>query len=200
MAVFNELELDCLKEFMNIGVGKSARSLAELFGRRVGLSVPQVMELDPGTLGVFLRDYGGTASCYEAAGQDFFGPLQGQGFFFLNRSEALSIASVIGLELDMADGIITDLVEELSNLVLVSCVGFMADALKGSCSFSAPHYLGCETNLTGVTEQGDVRLGLKTVFSFGPGNADGHLVLTVRGSSLPWLKSALDTHLAGLSC
>lgn len=206
-AALTELELDALRELMNTGVGKSARSLSELLGRPVVLSVPFVGALDgPGAGEFFSREFKREAS-YASAAQDFNGPLAGRGLFVLSNDECSSIASLIGLAPEMTEGVVVDLVEELCNLVLVSCVGFIAGALGAKAQFSSPNFTGrwdagafdC-ASFTTVGSEDAPRLGLRTSFRFKDSEADGHLLLAISGRSGSWLRAGLASYIEGLLC
>lgn len=207
MDALTELELDALRELMNTGVGKSARSLSELLGRPVVLSVPIVGALEGAAAGEFFsREFKREAS-YASAAQDFTGPLAGRGLFVLSNDECSSIASLIGLSPEMTEGVVVDLVEELCNLVLVSCVGFIAGALGGKAQFSSPNFTGrweaggfdCAAFVEPEAEAAS-RLGLRTSFKFKDSDADGHLLLAVSGRSGPWLRAGLASYIEGLLC
>lgn len=207
MDALTELELDALRELMNTGVGKSARSLAELLGRPVMLSVPFVGALDGSGAGEFFsREFRRDAS-YASAVQEFSGPLAGRGLFVLSNKECSSIASLIGLTPEMTEGILVDLVEELCNLVLVSCVGFIAGALGAKAQFSSPTFSGrweadgfdC-ASFAEPNAEAAPRLGLRTSFKFKDSEADGHLLLAVSGRSGSWLRAGLASYIEGLLC
>ena len=202
-AALTELELDALRELMNTGVGKSARSLSELLGRPVVLSVPFVGTLDgPGPGEFFSREFKREAS-YASAAQDFSGPLSGRGLFVLSNEECSSIASLIGLAPEMTEGVVVDLVEELCNLVLVSCVGFIAGALGAKAQFSSPNFMGRweadDFDYSSFAEAAP-KFGLRTSFKFKDSEADGHLLLAVSGRSSSWLRAGLASFIEGLRC
>lgn len=205
MDALTELELDALRELMNTGVGKSARSLSELLGRPVVLSVPIVGALEGAGAGEFFsREFACEAS-YASAAQDFTGPLAGRGLFILSNDECSSIASLIGLAPEMTEGVVVDLIEELCNLVLVSCVGFIAGALGGKAQFSSPSFAGrweaggfdCASF---IEPEAAPRLGLRTSFKFKDSEADGHLLLAISGRSGSWLRAGLASYIEGLLC
>lgn len=206
-AALSELELDALRELMNTGVGKSARSLSELLGRPVVLSVPFVGALDgPGADDFFSREFRPEAT-YASAAQEFSGPLAGRGLFVLSNEECSSIAALIGLAPEMTEGVVVDIVEELCNLVLVSCVGFIAGALGGKAQFSSPNFTGRwsavgfdRASFAEPEAQSAPRLGLRTSFKFKDSQADGHLLLAVSGRSGPWLRAGLASYIEGLLC
>ena len=43
--MFNEMELDALKELGNIGAGHAATSLSQLLDRTIEISVPKISEI-----------------------------------------------------------------------------------------------------------------------------------------------------------
>lgn len=206
-AALSELEIDALRELMNTGVGRSARSLSELLGRPVVLSVPFVGALGGEGAGEFFSREFRRGASYASAAQDFSGPLTGRGLFVLSNDECTSIAALIGLAPEMTEGVVVDIVEELCNLVLVSCVGFIAGALGAKAQFSSPCFAGrweaggfdC-ASFSGPGSEAAPRLGLRTSFSFKDSKADGHLLLAISGRSGPWLRAGLASYIEGLLC
>jgi hypothetical protein len=114
------------------------------------------------------------------------------------------MASMIGLSQDLSESMVSDIIEELSNLVLVSCIGFIASSLGKKCSFTTPEYQknreSCADGCEGLVATDTVSLGLRTALLFKDSDADAHLILTMSGASLPWLKEALGAYIEELQC
>ncbi len=201
---FTELELDALKELMNTGVGKSARALSELLGRHVRLSVPSLGIIDREGVKDLLKGILKGDDPYSVAKQTFSGPLSGTGIFLLTHAECENIAAMIGLSQDSLDGVVTDIVEELMNLVLVSCVGYMASNLGHKSHFSPPHFQGTmdpkSMDVLSLAPEGDAWIGLRTSFTFKDSESDGHLFLAIDTRSSEWLKEALNAFIRGFEC
>jgi chemotaxis protein CheC len=204
IAPFTELEIDAIKELMNTGVGRSARALSELFNRQVRLSVPRVSVLDAEKRAAFVNAEFAQGKRYAMARQGFMGLFEGQGIFILPYDECLAMAGMIGLSQDMTESMVPDIIEELSNLVLVSCVGFIASSLGRKCTFTTPEYQkdreSCADGCEGMLETDMLSLGLRTTLLFKDSDADAHLILTMSGASLPWLKEALGAYIEELRC
>ncbi len=204
IAPFTELEIDALKELMNTGVGRSARALSELLNRQVRLSIPSVAVLDSASKAAFINEEFVQGRRYAMARQGFMGLYEGSGLFILPYEECLDMAGLIGLGQDVTEGLVPDIVEELSNLVLVSCVGFIAGSLGRKCSFTTPEFqkakVSCAEGCEDLLEADGVTLGFRTTLLFKDSDADAHLILTMSGASLPWLKEGLGAYIEGLQC
>ncbi len=204
IAPFTELEIDALKELMNTGVGRSARAMSELLNRQVRLNVPRVCVLDNESRADFVNAEFIPDTRYAIAKQGFMGLFEGTGLFILPYDECLSMAGMIGLSEDLTESMVPDIIEELSNLVLVSCVGFIASSLGKKCSFTTPEFQkareSCAEGCESLLEADMVSLGFRTALRFRDSDADAHLILTMSGSSLPWLKEALGAYIEGLQC
>ncbi len=204
IAPFTELEIDALKELMSTGVGRSARALSELLNRQVRLAVPYVMVLDSGSSAAFVNAEFVQGKRYAIARQSFMGLFEGLGLFILPYEECLGMASMIGLSQDATASMVPDIIEELSNLVLVSCVGFIANSLGRKCTFTTPEFQNtmesCVEGCESLLEAEAVSLGFRTTLLFQDSDADAHLILTMSGASLPWLKEGLGAYIEGLRC
>lgn len=204
IAPFTELEIDALTELMNTGVGRSARALSELLNRQVRLSVPSVAVLDSANRAAFINEEFVQGRRYAMARQGFMGLYEGSGLFILPYEECLGMAGMIGLSQDATESMVPDMVEELSNLVLVSCVGFIASSLGRKCSFTTPEFqkamMSCAEGCEDLLEADGVLLGFRTTLLFKDSDADAHLILTMSGASLPWLKEGLGAYIEGLRC
>ena len=86
-----DLELDGLKESMNICMGKAASALSEIFGKQVRISIPQVI-LEPaeqirGALGAYDR--------VVAVSISIVGDAKGDLMLFFNKPDSSSLANLL---------------------------------------------------------------------------------------------------------
>lgn len=136
-----DLQLDALKEVINIGVGYAAGSLNELVGTPISLRVPEVdvLELDDARLRVTAFGWGRVASVQLA----FTGPLKGNVALVFPYESAVKLVSLLtgdeGSNSDV-DGIRAATLEETGNIILNGVVGSVSNLLQGQISFSIPYY------------------------------------------------------------
>jgi chemotaxis protein CheC len=161
-----DLQLDALKEVVNLGVGYAAGSLNELIGTPISLRVPEVdiMTLDDARVRATALGWGRVASVHLS----FAGPLKGNVALVFPYDSAVKLVSLLtgdeGSNSDV-DGIRAATLEETGNIILNGVVGSISNLLQGKISFSIPYY----------SEQG----GLPARFA-GTGNSSGFQVIFAR--------------------
>jgi chemotaxis protein CheC len=136
-----ELQVDALKEVMNLGVGYAASSLNELVGAHVSLCVPEVAVLT----------YEGAVARFADLGWNilstvqlrFSGPLKGDVALIFPSDSAVKLVSLLtgdeGSNSDV-DGIRAATLEEAGNILLNGVVGSISNLLDENISFSVPYY------------------------------------------------------------
>jgi chemotaxis protein CheC len=131
-------QLDALRELMNIGVGRAARSLAELTGREVALRVIEIETLDPARPDQ-LADLLHQANLRIS--QPFSGGLEGFALLTLTRDGAVRIAQLL-LDKSAQDDAFDELEQgallELGNIVIGAAVGMLATGLQAPVRYELP--------------------------------------------------------------
>ncbi|GEM_PF-1795221 len=137
---------DVLLEFVNMGVGRAARSLSELTNREVAIAVPTLELLNPTEYeqrsmmdcGISLR-----------INQAFSGGMQGQALLVLNRPGAIRLAHLL-LGKSEGDDAFDDQEQgallELGNIVIGNVMGLLASELDAPVDFELP-----QLQLRGIT-------------------------------------------------
>jgi chemotaxis protein CheC len=207
--VFSELELDALKEIMNIGFGKAAVTLSEVIDLHVILSVPKIMVLTPDTIGSFCGSEIETPAEYSMVEQFFFGHFQGASFLLLEREEGKKLSRIfsVGDELSMSEAEFGSLeretVKEIGNIIIGACVGKIAEMLEDQVQFLPPHYLPSPLTQSlfekHLGENANTALVFKTLFHFEQQDVVGLLFLIASEGSMRWMKQAVEQYLEGLS-
>ncbi len=91
---FSELELDALKEFINIGFGKAAGELSEIMNLHVMLNVPDVAILEAGEVGRFIGSDIKDHNDYSIVEQFFIGNFKGVTFLALPFNEGKKLMNI----------------------------------------------------------------------------------------------------------
>jgi CheY-like chemotaxis protein len=136
-----EVQLDTLKEVINIGVGYAASSLNEMVGTPITLRVPEVevLALEEARMRLGALQWGRVASLQLA----FSGPLRGQVALLLPYDGAVKLVALLtgneGSNPDV-DGIRAATLEETGNIILNGVVGSISNFSRGRISFSIPDY------------------------------------------------------------
>jgi len=205
---FSELELDALREIMNIGFGQAASNLSEVINLNVVLSVPRIVIMETTAIGDFMHSEVGIPSDYSMVEQFFFGNFEGTSFLLLPETEGAKLATLfdVGAEqegLDLEPGSLErEAVMEIGNIIIGACVGKIAEILKDQVQFQPPHYLTSplvrEELAKYIGHKAGLALVFKTVFNFEKQHLYGFLFLIASESSLKWVKQALSSFTAGL--
>jgi len=206
---FSELELDALRELMNVGFGLAAVSLSEVIDLRVTLTVPKISVLEAKTIPDFLEGEIDRAPAYSMIEQFFFGRFSGTSFLLVPKEEGKKLAALFGDESSYRDSELDfgsferEVVVEIGNIVIGACVGKLAEMLKDRVTFQPPRYLGSDVDAVKLrqhlAENEGVALVFKTKFSFSNADAYGLLFLIAANDSIEWTKKAVDEYIEGLA-
>ena len=134
------LQLDILKELINIGVGKAAGVMNVMLHTPLELSVPHVEVIDPQNL-----DTLGASPCATVC-QGFKGRFGGTAaLVFPPESAATLVMALTGEEsqgLDL-DELRTGTLTEIGNIVLNGVMGAIANTLKEHIEYNVPSFQEC---------------------------------------------------------
>ncbi|HKX31166.1 MAG TPA: chemotaxis protein CheC [Blastocatellia bacterium] len=134
-----ERQRDALSELINIGFARAGASLSDLTGQRVVLEVPQVAihrmsELNQ-ALGRFVT--GDVATVHQI----FTGPVAGHALLLLDYDGAVALKYLLTDEPVLAgrlDASAREVLTEVGNILLNSCLGMFGNLLQVQVSFSVP--------------------------------------------------------------
>lgn len=137
----DSLHLDALTEVFNIGRGRAARSLSEIVGYTIQLSVPELRIVK--TDEINLNNLSLNKGRFGAVTQYFHESFNGEVMLLFTEEHALEIVrdmigSSISIE-DLAD-FENEAMCELGNIILNACLSAMADVLSISMGSSLPSY------------------------------------------------------------
>jgi len=192
-----ELQLDALKEAINLGVGYAAGSLNEMIGNPISLQVPEVdvLSLEEAQLRVGAFGWNRVASVQLA----FSGPLTGNVALVLPYDSAVELVSLMtgdeGANTDV-DGIRAATLEETGNIILNGVVGSISNLLRGQISFSIPYYSeqgGLPERLMGMQLRAGAHVVLaRARFCVANHEIVGEIFLFLEMGALECLVDALD--------
>lgn len=192
-----ELQLDALREIINVGVGYAASSLNDLVGTPISLRVPevQVLPLDEARLHVTAFGWDRVASVQLA----FSGPLRGNVALVFPYENAVRLVSLLtgdeGSNSDV-DGIRAATLEETGNIILNGVVGSIANMLLGQISFSIPYYSeqgGLPARFAHLGESSGLQVILaRARFGVAEHEIEGEIFLFFEMGALQTMVEALD--------
>lgn len=206
---FTELELDALKEMMNIGFGQAAVALSEVIDMHVILNVPKIARLAPDEIASFVRSEIEDPEGFSMVEQFFLGRFNGTSFLLLPESEGEKLVMLFtddpdidrsGLALDSLE---RETIVEVGNIIIGACVGKIAELLRDVVTYQPPRYFSgpVDDALIGrhVRSSGGLALVFKTVFHFEVEDVYGLLFLVTGEDSALWLKKAVGEMIDGIA-
>lgn len=196
---FGSLELDALRELMNISFGRAAASLSEVIDVAVVLSVPKIDFVRLDSLAEYIRGEVEGAASFNLVEQFFFGRFEGSSFLLLPEEEGRRLVTMLthsirpeGASLDALE---RETVMEIGNIIIGACVGKLAELLGDVVTYRPPKiYTGpLDAALLKRYLSSGPRLALvmKTLFRFEYREVYGLLFLVMTNEGIAWLHRAV---------
>jgi chemotaxis protein CheC len=199
-----ELETDALNELFNIGLHRAAASLSELTGKRVVVELPRLWVCSMGELKDRLLEVvdGDLATVH----QFFGGAIAGDAVLLLEYDKAVQLADLmtggdvaLGGRLDQSA---REVIAEIGNVVLSSCLGAFGNVLQVAVSFSVPriHIESLDGMMRTVVIERDqgipYALVAATRFSLSGLEISGFLIVVIGVKSLELVSQALTARVS----
>lgn len=134
-----DIQKDAITELINIGFSKSAASLSELTGYRILLGTPDVKVVPIEDLANVLSDI--VPDKIVTVHQIFNGPISGDAMLILNHMDSKKLVSLLldgRNDESLTDSSIRDVLSEVGNILLNSCLGMFGNILKIRITFTVP--------------------------------------------------------------
>ena len=194
----DELDQDALTELFNIGLHRAASSLSELTGQRIIVDLPRLWVCPIEELHARFIDLleGDLATVHQI----FRGTVTGDAVLVLQYESAARLAALmtdgevaLGGRLDQSA---REVLAEIGNVILSSCLSSFGDMLQVAVSFSVPriHVESLEGMLRSLqVESEDLHFALlaATQFRLTEGAVGGYLIIAVGITSLSLISDAL---------
>lgn len=195
--VLDDLQLDALTELVNLGVSRAAKSLREMIGQQVLLSVPSISVVNRSQAVSLLMAR--EEAKLVAVHQVFEGDITGRVLLIFPETKSLELVrAVAGGELALEDIIELEheALAETGNIILNGCLATIANMLERSLKMSLPEILrgdGPEFfDLAPPPAAGDVVMFLYIDFAVHERDINGYIVMLMDMPSLTALKALLD--------
>lgn len=198
LMILNDFRKDALTELINITFGLTASKLSEISGHRVLLEAPVIfihpMEALAGEMNSFMT--GGVVTIHQV----FTGPVSGDAILYLSHEGSVKLCNLLvakHLRSQRCDFSRTEILTEVSNMLLSACLGIFGNLLEAHITFSVPQLLldSFERFLTSHFLCGDeLRYAVLITASFniqGQGVV-GRIVIVLGVSSLERLIEAVE--------
>jgi len=196
--IISDKQKDSITELINIGFSKSAASLSELTGYRILLSVPEVQVLPVVELAPLLETL--VPEQISTVHQIFNGAIEGDAMLILSQEGSRALTRLLVNEPDLDISVETSMQEvltEVGNILLNSCLGMFGNILKIQITFSVPR-LELETldklinTLTIQTNQITYALIVTMEFHLRDKSLSGYLVLVLGVTSIERFLTEID--------
>lgn len=135
----DEMELDIIKEVINIGIGDAAASLSELVKTRVVIRSPDISVMDVNMVSSYIRKEMKALGVYIS--QDFEGLVKGKTILCYTKDCSLSLLNALYPESVKTSSLTASAMatlQEIGNIIMVSCVTTLADMIEGTLKFFMP--------------------------------------------------------------
>ena len=195
----DQLDTDALTELFNIGLHRAASSLSDLTGQRILVDLPRLWICPIEETHARLVDLldGDLATVHQI----FRGTVTGDAVLVLDLPSATRLAGLMtagGVALGgRLDESAREVLAEVGNVILSSCLSSFGDMLQVAVTFSIPrmHIESLEGLLRSLrVDTGDLNYALlaATRFRLTEGEVGGYLIIAVGMSSLALIAQALE--------
>ena len=189
---------DALTELFNIGLHRAAASLSELTGQRILVELPRLWVCPIEETHLRLRELieGELATVHQI----FMGSMTGDAILVLEYEAASRLAALLTNGDVAADGRLDqsarEVLTEVGNVILSSCLSAFGDMLHVSVTFSVPriHVESLEGMLRSLKVESDelhYTLLAATRFRLTEGEVGGYLLIAVGIASLELISKSL---------
>lgn len=197
----SRVDHDALTELFNIGLHKAAASLSELTGQRIIVDLPRLWVCPVEETHLRLRELieGELATVHQV----FMGSMTGDAVLVLEYENASRLAALLTKGEVAVDGRLDqsarEVLAEVGNVILSSCLSAFGDMLHVAVSFSVPriHVESLDGLLRSLKVESDelhYTLLAATRFRLTEGEVGGYLMIAVGISSLDLISKALAEH------
>lgn len=196
--ILSDNQQDAISELINISFSKSAASLSELTGYRILLNAPEINITPIDELVPVLKKL--VPEQISTVHQVFSGAIEGDAMLVLSLegSRALTRLLVDEADLDISiDASMQEVLNEVGNILLNSCLGMFGNILKIQISFSVPslHLESLDNlirTLTIHSEELSYALVISMEFQLRDKSLSGYLVLVLGVTSLEKLLAEIE--------
>ena len=199
----SEIEIDALKEMMNIGFGHAAGELSDILEMHVLLSVPEVNIFKPKELASFINKATTVEDNYSVIRQFFIGRFKGFSLLALPLSQSKAFFFCFCESDELEEDINIALLEketllEIGNIIVGACVSEIANILNDTVRFSPPEFFvqsSLQIAESSLFNDNQFVLSFKTKFKLEEEDVFGFLFLVTDFDTIKWLKHAISDFL-----
>lgn len=195
---FSEDQRDALQEIQNIAMGQAGRSLAEVFGTFILLSIPQIHVVSPQQINDVLADIIGDIEV-SAVRQCFSGTIRGESFVIFKKQDYKLLSEMLDHPGDVMSDTENELLLDISNILIGAFHSCVREVLRIDISASPPSLIAKSQNIRRLTLAEKTSLTnfvmIEIVFEIDQKGFCCHLAQLMPDESIEMLKESLDVFL-----
>lgn len=200
--VLNEDQGDALREITNIGMGRAGEQLANVLKTFVELSIPQLAISTPDALTETMTNMVKLSDDATSIRQAFFGHWRGEVITLFQEPDCNRLAELMGYTTDLDRDLETELMLDVSNILVGACLNGIAHTLDVELNFSPPSLIAKRATIDEIfktaTFDWEHVLLMEVCFKLENTDFTAHLVMMMSEDSLETLQQDLDSFLENL--
>lgn len=200
--LFNDFQLDALREIGNVGAGNAATALSQMVGRRVDMSVTKVLVLKTEDIGSFL---GGVEQNVAAVHMPVYGDICGVALIFFPLDRVLDLSAMLIGKKDPDPFHLSEIgqssLKELGSILTGAYLSALFRMVQVQMIHGVPHLVldmaqaVLDTVLVELDQKDDVAILIETQFLENANQLTGSFFLLPEAGSLKKLFSAFSRSL-----
>lgn len=192
---------EALQEIANIGMGQAGESIARALDEFVHLSIPRVLILAPADCAAALGKTVGAGNV-SAVRQAFHSQMRGEAIVIFGSGRCNGLADLMGYDEALDSAAETELLLDMTNLLVGACLGGIAAQLRADIGFSAPSLMANGVPVDILLSARDVpwehALLVEVNFRLDRRSFACHLLMLMPESEIRTVAAALDRFLESL--
>lgn len=129
-----EDQRDAVQELLNISMGQTANSLAQLIETQIGISIPKIASVTPDELFTLIQQ--NDQAFYTR--QSFLGDVNGEVMSVLSRKGLNEVAKLLEYEEPLSKEDVQETILELSNILAGACLAGLSEQLELNTNLNMP--------------------------------------------------------------
>jgi chemotaxis protein CheC len=184
---------DALKEFVNIGVGKSANILNNMLDAHITLNVPRVQNIFNSELSSVFPYTDENLSSIQL---DIQGAFAGNAALIFSPDSAHNLVSIlteVDIDSDEIEEIKEETLTEIGNILINGVMGAVANSIQQNLEYAPPKYKEATlNNLLSLISSDEKKLMIDTHFEVTKHNIKGNIIILLNCDSVSDLCKSID--------
>lgn len=193
---FTDEQRDALQEVLNIAMGQAGNSLARILDTFISLSVPRIRLVNVDEVTTAVIDMVGIRTEVTAVRQAFFDDLRGEAIVIYGQRGCKDLADLMGYPAKMDPATETELVLDVTNVLVGAILNGITETLGTEISYSAPSMIAESTPVEKIMDPNQLSwshaLLLEVNYSIEKRDFKSHLLLLMTEDAIDSLRIAVS--------